>query len=68
MGGNFSINRRAALKIGGFDENFVRVAYKFEAEHAYRWRKSGHRVYFEPNACIHHLKAAAGAPGRSAAT
>ena len=34
MGGNFSINRRAALKLGGFDENFVRVAYKFEAEHA----------------------------------
>ncbi|MBK9595723.1 MAG: glycosyltransferase [Rhodocyclales bacterium] len=38
MGGNFSVRREAALALGGFDENFVRVAYRFEAEFAHRWR------------------------------
>ena len=36
MGGNFSIKRRVALELGGFDENFVHVAYRFEAEFASR--------------------------------
>lgn len=57
MGGNFSIRRETALSFGGFDENFVRVAYRFEAEFAYRFLKAGNRIYFEPHACLHHLKA-----------
>lgn len=56
MGGNFSVRRDTALALGGFDENFVRVAYRFEAEFAHRWRASGRRIYFEPAACLHHLK------------
>lgn len=60
MGGNFSLDRRLALELGGFDENFVRVAYRFEAELAYRWIRSGRWIYFEPAACIHHLKVKAG--------
>ncbi len=36
MGGNFSIKRLLALGLGGFDENFVHVAYRFEAEFAQR--------------------------------
>ncbi len=56
MGGNFSIHRETALALGGFDENFVRVAYRFEAEFSYRLRKSGRRIFFEPRACIFHLK------------
>jgi len=32
MGGNFSVKRDLALRLGGFDENFVHVAYRFEAE------------------------------------
>jgi len=56
MGGNFSIRRETALLLGGFDENFVRVAYRFEAEFAYRFLKAGNRIYFEPRACLHHLK------------
>jgi len=56
MGGNFSVSRRTALSLGGFDENFVRVAYRFEAEFAHRWRASGRPIYFEPSACLHHLK------------
>ena len=56
MGGNFSVRRDMTLALGGFDENFVRVAYRFEAEFAHRWRASGWRIYFEPVACLHHLK------------
>jgi GT2 family glycosyltransferase len=60
MGGNFSIRRGVALSLGGFDENFVKVAYRFEAEFAYRLRRAGHHIYYEPAACLHHLKATAG--------
>ncbi len=60
MGGNFSLRRDHALLLGGFDENFVRVAYRFEAEFAYRLLASGKRIYFEPDACLHHLKESAG--------
>ena len=60
MGGNFSVHRASALEIGGFDENFVRVAYRFEAEFSYRFRQSGRKIFYEPLACIHHLKVAAG--------
>lgn len=60
MGGNFSIERTSALALGGFDENFVRVAYRFEAEFAHRFLKSGRRIRFEPAACLHHLKAEGG--------
>lgn len=60
MGGNFSVVRTAALALGGFDENFVKVAYRFEAEFAHRWRAAGHSIRFEPEATIHHLKVAVG--------
>jgi GT2 family glycosyltransferase len=60
IGANFSVRRDLALTLGGFDENFVRVAYRFEAEFAHRWRASGRRIWFEPAACLHHLKDGAG--------
>jgi hypothetical protein len=44
----------------GFDENFVRVAYRFEAEFAHRFVATGRRIWFEPAACLHHLKAGGG--------
>ncbi len=60
MGGNFSIKRDVALKLGGFDENFVRVAYRFEAEFASRAIAAGESILFEPEASIRHLKATSG--------
>jgi GT2 family glycosyltransferase len=60
MGGNFSVRRDSALALGGFDENFVRVAYRFEAEFAHRWLAGGRRIRYESAACIHHLKVASG--------
>ena len=60
MGGNFSVHTQQIIALGGLDENFVKVAYQFEAEFAYRFLKSGARIRFEPLACIHHLKVSAG--------
>jgi GT2 family glycosyltransferase len=60
MGGNFSIKREVALKMGGFDENFVHVAYRFEAEFASRALAAGEKILFEPEASIRHLKASTG--------
>jgi len=61
MGGNFSVGRDFAISLGGFDENFVRVAYNFEAEFAYRLMKASKKIiFFEPRACVHHLKVSTG--------
>lgn len=60
MGGNFSVRRKDAIEAGGFDENFVRVAYNFEREFADRWRTRGGRIQFVPAAAIRHLKAESG--------
>ena len=60
MAGNFSIKRELALDLGGFDENFVQVAYRFESEFAQRVLSSGERIFFEPKASIRHLKVSSG--------
>lgn len=60
IGCNFSVKRDRALLLGGFDENFVKVAYRYEAEFAHRFRTTGGRIWFEPAACLHHLKDAGG--------
>jgi GT2 family glycosyltransferase len=60
MGGNFSVRRDIMVQLGGFDERFVRVAYNFEAEFAHRLCRAGYRIYYEPTACIHHLRVSTG--------
>lgn len=60
MAGNVSIPRVRAIEVGGFDTNFVRVAYHFEAEFSDRWTQSGGRIIYEPTALIHHLRAKGG--------
>ena len=60
MGGNFSINKQQAINLGGFDENFIGVAYRFEAEFAERWLQAGNHILFEPTAVIDHLKVTSG--------
>lgn len=60
MGGNFSVPKSSAIQLGGFDENFVRVAYRFEAEFAHRWCSHGCVIRYVPDALIHHLKAPRG--------
>lgn len=60
IGCNFSVNRRFALSLGGFDENFVHVAYRYEAEFADRALTAGELIFFEPDASVRHLKAERG--------
>jgi GT2 family glycosyltransferase len=60
MGGNFTVRREIALELGAFDERFPGAAYNFEAEFAHRLCAAGHRIYYEPAACVHHLKASEG--------
>ena len=56
IGCNLSVDRDRALSIGGFDENFGEVAYRFEAEFARRVWRSGGRLVFDPAASIKHLQ------------
>lgn len=60
MAGNLSVDRNKALSAGGFDENFVGVAYRFETEFARRLIRAGGVVVFEPAASIRHLRLARG--------
>lgn len=55
MGGNVSVLRDVALALGGFDENFVGAAYRFEAEFAWRYTRQHGDIRYEPRAVIHHL-------------
>lgn len=56
MAGNLSVTRSFALSIGGFDEQFVGAAYRFEADFAARARNAGAHIKFVPNASIFHLR------------
>ncbi len=56
MAGNMSVNREQAIDVGGFDENFVRVAYRFEDDFAHRVTSRGGGIYYYPAASITHMK------------
>jgi GT2 family glycosyltransferase len=60
MAGNLSIKRERFLEVGGFDENFVGAAYRFETDFALRIVAAGGRILFEPRASIRHLKLGSG--------
>ena len=55
MAGNLAVRRDKAILVGGFDENFKGVAYRFETEFARRLIRHGGRILFEPAASIRHL-------------
>ena len=57
---NLSVDRERALSIGGFDEKYVGVAYRFETDFALRVVKAGGRVRFEPKAGLRHLRVPTG--------
>jgi GT2 family glycosyltransferase len=60
MAGNLCVRRSRSLQVGGFDENFVGSAYRFETEFARRLIRCGGRVLFHPDASLRHLRARAG--------
>ena len=60
MAGNLSVRRERALAIGGFDEQFVGVAYRFESDFALRLAQAGGSIWYEPAATLRHLQLATG--------
>jgi GT2 family glycosyltransferase len=60
MAGNLCVNRVRALSIGGFDENFVGAAFRFETEFARRIGRAGGRIQFLGSAGINHLRVTEG--------
>jgi GT2 family glycosyltransferase len=60
MAGNLSVRRDEARRIGGFDENFIGAAYRFETDFARRIIAAGGLIRFEPRASIDHLHLATG--------
>jgi len=61
MAGNMSLKRDIALRLGGFDEQFIPpVAARFESEFAKRLIMAGEKIWFEPSASIQHLAIATG--------
>ena len=61
MAGNLCVKRQDALDVGGFDENFVGAAYRFETEFCRRLiRFTSKPFYFFPDAVLYHLQYASG--------
>lgn len=60
MAGNLSVARHVALEVGGFDENFIGAAYRFETDFAYRLADAGYEIWFAPEASLRHLKLGTG--------
>lgn len=60
MAGNLCVHRQRALSIGGFDENFVGAAYRFETDFARRIVQAGGRIRFIGSAGIDHLRVSSG--------
>ncbi len=61
MAGNLSVKKEVALRVGGFDENFIPpVSFRFETEFAKRLTATGGKIRFEPAASIRHLRAEQG--------
>lgn len=60
-GGNFSINKKAFIHIGGMDEALnIGAALYEESELALRLGKAGYKAWFEPTAHLIHLAAPMG--------
>ena len=60
MAGNLSVKRERAIEAGGFDENYLFAAYRFESDFALRLAAAGGKIWFEPRASLRHLKLGSG--------
>jgi GT2 family glycosyltransferase len=60
MAGNLCVRRDRAVRAGGFDENYIGAAYRFESDFALRLTAAGGRIRFEPRASLRHLQLATG--------
>ena len=56
-GGNFSVRKNILQQVGLFDANFKGNALFEESDMAYRIRKRGYKIIFDPQASLYHLRA-----------
>lgn len=59
-GGNHSLKVDDALKVGGYDTRYYRIAFREESDMALKMSRSGMKIYYEPRAEIFHLNTAGG--------
>lgn len=59
-GGNVSVTREAALRIGGYDERFAGSAFSEDCDFGWRLHRAGCRILFAPSAGLLHLEAPRG--------
>jgi GT2 family glycosyltransferase len=59
-GGNFSIKKSIYKEIGFFDLGYTGTSQLEETDYAYRIRKSGYLIVFNPKAVLTHLRVPAG--------
>lgn len=60
LGGNCSVRRQMAWRVGGFDENYGRYDYHADFDFGWRIHRAGGKIIHEPRAGIHHLVAPGG--------
>lgn len=56
MSGHVSVRREKAIEVGGFDENFMGAAYRFDTEFGRRLIRAGGSILFWPAASLQHLR------------
>ena len=54
-GGNHSLKVDQALRLGGYDTRYYRIAFREESDLSLRFAKAGLKIYYEPRAEIFHL-------------
>lgn len=67
-GGNHSVRRSSALRIGGYDEQFVGSCQGEDLDFSQRLVVAGHRIMYDPDAWILHIGARAGGCGVAGTT
>jgi len=59
-GGNFALSKKLFFQVGGFDTNFIGNALLEDGDFGYAVKKSGGRVYYQPESIIEHIRAPMG--------
>jgi len=59
-GGNHSLRVADALKVGGFDTRYYRIAFREESDMGLKMTRAGMKIFYEPRAEIFHLNTASG--------
>lgn len=59
-GCNMSFSHEALVRVGGFDEQYTRSAFREDTDVAWRLRRQGYHIWFSAEAWLYHLSAPEG--------